>query len=589
MAFTLVNFLTLLGVFTVVVVTIFLFEFHRIRNNLDKREHEMSQRMYELSILRELGERIGYSLKIEKIVEIIAGSLRRLLDYSTVSYMIMTTTPEGKERISFSVNVEEQVSKHYIQEIKDKMLNALKTMLNRDFDEYQIDETISGTITDPASSTPVGSYFNVPIIIAGTPVGIMNIASQTPKKFGEQETQILYTIMNQASEAVSKLQHVLEVEKGKLNAMVASMADGVLMIDKQKQLVVINPAARAMLGLSKDQAVNIFDVLDAVAYQFDLRTKLEESISKNQVIVLPPIVISKRYLQVLISPVKDRDKSFIGAVVLFHDVTKEKQVEQMREDFTNMMVHELRSPLTGIRSIAGLLTSDSVKNDQKKYTEFVQLISGNSEDMLSLVNDLLDVAKIESGKFQILKKSSSIRQVAEARVASFAALAQQNDLTLTSSLAQDLPESMEFDEHKIAQVLNNFISNAIKFTGAGGKIMVSAFPLPANRDVSEAVVERKFTWPGLSKGTSFSDQRVVVAVTDTGTGIPADHLDKLFNKFVQLENAAKSEKKGSGLGLVISKGIVESHGASIGVFSEPGEGSTFYFAIPIVSSQIKSN
>src|SRR3989344_1600050 len=179
------------------------------------------------------------------------------------------------------------------------------------------------------------------------------------------------------------------------------------MIDNTKQLSIINPAAKQMLGLASER-VTIFDVLDVVANEFDLRTRLEESLRRDEVIIVPPISLNNHFLQVLISPVKESEKSFLGAVVLFHDMTKEKEVEKMREDFTNMMVHELRSPLTGIKSIAGLLSGDKVKNDNQKYTEFVRLISTNAEDMLRLVNDLLDVAKLESGKFQIIKKSGDI-------------------------------------------------------------------------------------------------------------------------------------------------------------------------------------
>ena len=351
------------------------------------------------------------------------------------------------------------------------------------------------------------------------------------------------------------------------------------MIDNTKQLSIINPAAKQMLGLASER-VTIFDVLDVVANEFDLRTRLEESLRRDEVIIVPPISLNNHFLQVLISPVKESEKSFLGAVVLFHDMTKEKEVEKMREDFTNMMVHELRSPLTGIKSIAGLLSGDKVKNDNQKYTEFVRLISTNAEDMLRLVNDLLDVAKLESGKFQIIKKSGDLGKIIADRISSYRPLADQSHLTFKDAIDKQLPQQLEFDEHKITQVLNNFLSNAIKFTSAGGTITLSAFPLEANKDLAQAVVEHQLIWPGVQKGITFPGSTVVCAVTDTGTGISQDNISKLFNKFVQLENAARSEKKGTGLGLVIAKGIIEAHGGTIGVFSEVSEGSTFYFSLP---------
>ena len=583
MSFSILNFFVWLGIFTVIVVSVFLFQYRKLRASLLNREREMARRMYQLSILRELGERIGYSLKIEQIVEIIAGSLRRLLDYSTVAYMLVSRTPEGEARITFNINLEKPVHKKFIAAVKEKMLESLNVLIGKHYTADDVEESISGTITDPTSREEIGSFFNVPIVIGGSPVGLLNIATPEKGRYKSQEVDILYTIMNQASDAVTKLQHVLEVEKGKLNSMVASMADGVLMIDNQKQLSVINPMAKQMLGLQKDD-VTIFDVLDALANKFDLRTKLEESISQDKLVVAPAVTLGNFIFQILISPVKDKSNNFLGAVVLLHDITKEKELEKMREDFTNMMVHELRSPLTGIKSIAGLLKKEQVRKDEKKYLEFVDLVATNAQDMLSLVNDLLDVAKLESGKFQLIKKPSDITQIITQRVESFGPLAGQANLTLSSQIDEAVPKSLEFDEHKIVQVLNNFISNAIKFTRAGGKILVTAFVLPKGKDLARQVVEKKLVWPGLKSGLVADQDWLVVGVTDTGEGIAPDQIPKLFNKFVQLESSAHSEKKGTGLGLVISKGIIEAHKGKIGVFSEVGEGTTFYFTLPLSSA-----
>lgn len=579
--FSIFNFLSLLAIFTVVVVTIFLFQYHRLRENLLVREKEMTRRMYQLSILRELGERIGYSLKIDQIVEIIAGSLRKLLDYSTVSYMLVTDNPEGKTRVSFNINLEKPVNKKFIVKIRETMLQSLNALVGSRFTPDEVDETVSGTVTDPTAEETVGSFFNVPVAIAGSPVGLLTIASTEAGLYKGKEVEILYTIINQASDAVSKLQRVLKMEEEKLNSMVASMADGVLMLDKNKQLAVINPTAKRMLGLAKER-VTVFDVLDVTGDLFDLRIKLEESLTEDKLIVIPPVMLHEQFLQILISPVKDETNNLLGQVILFHDVTKEKELEKMREDFTNMMVHELRSPLTGIRSIAGLLINEKIKQDAAKYSEFVNLISSNSTDMLGLVNDLLDVAKLESGKFQILKKLADIKAIIEQRVASFKVLAEQNNLTLSAKISASTPANMQLDEHKISQILNNFISNAIKFTGAGGTISVSAFLLPRGKELAQEVVEQNLVWPGIRRGVTFDSENLVIAVTDSGTGIAQDKISKLFNKFVQLENAARSEKKGTGLGLVICKGIIEAHKGTIGVFSEEGEGSTFYITLPTV-------
>ena len=564
------------GGFSVVVLVIFWFEYRRVRARLFVREVQMRRRMYELSILRELGERIGYSLNVQKIVDIITGSLQKLLPYSTVAYML----PQEDGRVVFHIALAESVSKAFLAEVRLRMRKSFSALFGKEYEDQDIEESVSGVVTDPNSRDSARSFFNVPIVINQKPAGILTVASKTSGLYKtSEEVEILYTITSQASEAVSKLEVVLEIEKGKLNAMVASMADGVLMVDTHNRVMVINPKTKAMLGLAGDEP-SFFDVLDSVAGHFDLRTKMEESVRKDELIVEPELALGGNFLQILITPVKDKKNQPLGSVVLFHDITREKELEKMREDFTSMMVHELRSPLTGIRSIAGLLKNEKIKNEAAKYQEFVDLISVNSTSMLDLVNDLLDIAKLESGKFEVFKRPADLRHLLGQRQESFATLAAENKLGIEARIAPDVPAQVSLDENKIGQVLNNLLSNAIKFTGAGGKIVIGAFLCQKGADLCEAAAAKQMPWQGLRKGAVCPKDSVVLSVSDTGLGIPEAEIPKLFNKFQQLSTAKKSEKKGTGLGLVIVKGVAEAHGGQVGVLSEEGRGTTFYFTIP---------
>jgi len=547
-----------LAIYTVIVFVFIWLENTRMRKNLHAKEREMQRRMYEVSILKELGDRIGYSLNVQKIVDVITGSLRRLVEYSTVSYLLLGD--EG--RVIFHCFLEESVNKQFIDDIRARMIASLSALATRQIKPDEVDESVSGTITDESNKLGVKSFFNVPVVINNTPMGILNVSSTKDGLYKEEEMTVIYTIMNQASTAVSKLENILNQEKGKLNSMVESMADGVFMVDTRNRLLVINPAAKGMLGIEKNTPT-IFDVLDKLASKMDLRTKIEESISKERLTIEEQLSLGDKVLRVLISPVKDAENEALGAVILFHDITKEKAVEKMRDDFTSMMVHELRSPLTGIRSIANLLKEDKIKNEQKKYDEFIQLIVSNSASMLDLVNDLLDVAKLEAGKFQIMRRPTNIAELVKMRIQSFASLAAENHVGLESKVEDGMP-AIAVDDNKVGQVLNNFLSNSIKFTKEG-KIILSAFVIKQGESLASKVSALGLAWPGI-KDKTFNSEELVLAVTDTGMGIPTDQIDKLFNKFNQLEQSAASEKKGTGLGLVITKGIVEAHGGTVGVF-----------------------
>ena len=563
-----------LAIYTLIVIIFIWFENRKMRGSLLKKELEMQRRMYEVSILKELGERIGYSLNVQKIVDVITGSLRRLLPYSTVSYMLLGD--EG--RIIFHCVLEESINKKFIDDVRSRMTAALNALMDHEIKLEDLDESISGTVTDETNKLPVQSFFNIPVVINNVPVGILNVASTKDGLYKEDEITILYTIMNQASTAVSKLENILAQEKGKLNSMVESMADGVFMVDIRNRLLVINPAAKEMLGINKEQP-NMFDVLDALASKIDIRTKIEESLKHNKLAVEEKFPIGNKVLRILISPVKDGENKPLGAVVLFHDITKETAIEKMREDFTSMMVHELRSPLTGIRSIANLLREDKIKNEQKKYQDFIDLIVTNSASMLDLVNDLLDVAKLESGKFQVLKKDTDLSNLIKNRYESYKVLAGDHKLSLEVKEEPGLPP-IAIDEAKVGQVLNNLLSNAIKFTKEGGKITITAFKIAKGQSLVQRVADIGMIWPGIKNDVKFDNEFVIIGVTDTGVGIPEAEMNKLFSKFMQLEQGTASESKGTGLGLVISKGIIEAHGGTINVVSKQNEGTTFYFTLP---------
>lgn len=512
-------------------------------------KQELEQRAYQAEILRELSERIGYSLDVAKIIEIITGSLGKLLDYHTVSYLIQT-----KDRLVFKCNIRESVNHAFIADVRGKMLAAFSAMLNRELDPNDVDESLTGAILDESLKAVVNSYFNIPLIINSEVVGLITVASPKPNLYTEQQTAILYTITAQASTAVTKLAQVLESEKGKLNALVTSLTDGIVMVDPSWNLLVINPRTRALLALPEGP-ITMLDVLSKLSGKIDLRTKIEEAIKNDTTVMVPDVAAdtpstNPLRLQIFLSPVKDKDGEPLGAVIVFHNITQEKAVEKMREEFTAMMIHDLRSPLNNIRGVSDGLLRDARTSQAKEISEAITTIRNQVTDMLTLVNDLLDVAKLESGKFTISKESTDLGSLVKEIVSRYGAQAMEKKLQINSDLQGDLKD-ISLDGFRIRQVLTNLLTNAIKFTDTGGIII--------------RVVK--------------SDKEVTVSVIDTGIGIPKDDLGLLFTKFQQLRQSS-ARHEGTGLGLVIARGIVEAHGGKIWAESEVGAGTTFTFTLP---------
>jgi len=575
-------FITLFVVFFSIVIIsgFFYWKINKLKKTAQKSEEKMRRSMYELAILKELGERTGYSLNVQNIIDIITGSLKQFIEYSVASYMFIEP-----EKIIFKVHLEKPVTREFIDNIKNRMTNSLSALLNKDFGKTRIEEIMSGVILAENINEPVRSFFNIPLVIGEKVVGVLTIADTKAGLYKEEEMTILYKITKQASNAVTSLQEVVETEQRKLNAMVESINEGVVMTDKDYKIVVVNPAAKNAVGLPADKDISIFDFIEKLGGKFDIRGKLEESVKLDKFLNIDNVLIDDRFFQIFVSPVKSSFRSIkneiLGAVVIFHDITPLKKVERMREDFTSMMVHELRSPLDNIKKISELLLK---KKAFKSGSDYLNFVFQDSSRMLELVSGLLDVAKLEAGKFQIYRQQSNIAETIKERVDFFKTSAKFSKIKLETYFDKNLPEEISFDSIHVVQVLNNFISNAIKFTPKNGVVAVQALFHKKGQDIIKESNEAGIKWFLNKNAQSIINMpdSLIVAVTDTGIGLSSDKIAQLFSKFKQFRVAIKEgEKKGTGLGLVVAKGIIDAHGGTVGVASEENAGSSFYFMLPI--------
>ncbi len=562
----------------------FLYKDRQAKAELVKREQDVSRRMFELAILKELGDRIGYSLDVQQIVDIITGSLHQFIEYAAVSYMLL-----GPEKVIFKMHLERSVHQHFVNDIRDRMLGSLSALLDREFDKKDVQNIISGAIIIEELDKPVRSFFNIPLVIDEKVVGVLTVADTKDGLYKEEEMTILYKIIQQASKAVTSLQGVVKAEQAKVNAMVESMADGVVMTDIDYRIMVANPSVRQIIGQGNMKDITIFDFIDNLEGKFDMRGKLEESVKLNKSFASDEVLIRDKFYKIFVFPVttstpgEETGKTVVGGVVIFHDVTAERSIEQIREQFTSMIVHELRTPLSGINKISELLRAGPTKVGKKEYTEYVRMISADSSGMLDLVNDILDVAKLEAGKFEVKPEPVDPKHVLENRAEFFAPSAADAKLTFTTSYASDLPTVALLDEQAIKQVLNNLISNALKFTKAGGTVSLVAVHHTEGAKIAEELAHAKAKLPIALPEEFFGNvgKALVVAVADTGAGISESGIKALFNKYKQLGTTSETGMKGTGLGLAIAKGVVEAHGGTIGVASEQGVGSIFYFVLPL--------
>ena len=247
----------------------------------------------------------------------------------------------------------------------------------------------------------------------------------------------------------------------------------------------------------------------------------------------------------------------IGTLLIIHDISREKMVEKMKTEFVSIAAHQLRTPISAIKWTLRMILDGDLGPINDEQREFLDKTYKSNERMINLINDLLNVTRIEEGRQVYNPVVADIEEVIRGLVSNYEDMARQKNLHLTFEKAVPVIPTVKIDLEKIKLVVSNLVENALKYTPAGGKIFVTL---------------------------GEEDGNAMVEVADTGIGIPAEQQDRIFTKYFRSANAIKAETEGTGLGLFIAKNIVEAHGGEIRFVSEPGRGTKFSFILPPAES-----
>lgn len=365
------------------------------------------------------------------------------------------------------------------------------------------------------------------------------------------ETNELFHLEQGINATAANLQERLKElaqEKARLEAILQTMSDGVLLLDPRKKIILLNPSAQAMFGLPVDEAVGR-DHLE-VTHHFDLDQLLDRVLQTGEIAMLE-IKRARPTEQIIEARMAPFGRGKRGVLIVLRDMTRERKLEQMRTDFVSNVTHELRTPLTSIRGFAETLLEGAL-DDPEAARHFVAIIKRESEHLGGLIEDILDLSRIEGGRWKVKKEPLHLRQLAEETVGRLASRADGLGVNLHITIDENLPV-IQGDVSRLAQVLLNLVDNALKYTPPGGSVTVSAVD----------------TGPSIR-----------VQVTDTGNGIPRADLPRIFERFYRVDKARSRATGGTGLGLSIVKHIVEAHGGTVGVDSDVGKGATFHFTLP---------
>lgn len=352
-------------------------------------------------------------------------------------------------------------------------------------------------------------------------------------------------------EDVEEARSSAEEEKNKTLAVVTNLTDGILVFDEENRLSLMNPLAEKFFDIkAKDLTDRSILELRAFPTLKPLTKVLTEEIGeifRREVLVKKDLTLEISTVPVL------RKKKRIGNLVILHDITREKLVERMKTEFVSLAAHQLRTPLSAIKWTLRMLLDGDLGKITEEQRDFITKTYQSNERMITLINNLLDITRIEEGRYIYKPALTEFEPIVGFVLDSCKEEAERKKIKIEFRKPKKKSSRVMVDVEKIRLAVENLLENAIKYTQAGGKVIVLLKNAPG---------------------------KIELSVKDSGVGIPKDQQERVFAKFFRGANVIRMETEGTGLGLFITKNIVEAHGGKIWFESEENKGSTFYLTLP---------
>ncbi len=471
--------------------------------------------------------------------------------------------PRIKAQINNLQNVYWKDYKAMYSQLKNKHIFKVENIENLDSAERKF-----------LAKQNIKSILAVPLRLAKRQIGFIGLDSvKKIKNWQKNDLYLIEMIARSVSSVLEREDNTKQIisglneaktEREKIETIVQGIGDGVFVLNKNLEIILFNQQASNISGFSREEVINkkYSEVLKFLCEKSGQRKddfiKQAFATGKIQKMANHTLLIKKDGEKVAVSdssaPIRDKDNNIIACVVVFRDVSQEREVEKIKSEFVSVVSHQLKTPLTGIKWMSELLLEDDFGKVNDEQKEFINNIYSSNQRMIKLVKDLLDVSHIETGrKFEINKKKVDIVKIVTQVLIDNAQLAKEKKVKIIKCAGAPAKLYMKVDSSKVEQVFSNLINNAIKYSKQGGQIKIAC---------------------------QHKKNEIVFTITDNGMGIPAKQQARIFSKFFRAENALSSETDGTGLGLYISRSIALAHGGSLWFNSEKNKGTTFFFSLP---------
>jgi len=367
------------------------------------------------------------------------------------------------------------------------------------------------------------------------------------KKLAESRVALMNIL-----EDVNESREKAEEEKNKTLAIITNFADGLLVFDKEGKLSLINPQAESFFTVKSSDVIGR-TILELKKYPtiepiVEIVGEEIKGVFRKEVQIREDLVLEVSTIPIM------REREKLGILMILHDVTREKMIERMKTEFVSISAHQLRTPLSAIKWTLRMLLDGDLGKITKEQREFLDKTYRSNERMIGLINDLLNVTRIEEGRYLYQPVLTDLEPVVQSVINSYKEEIEKRKIKFEFKKPEKKLPKVLIDVENMKIAISDLLDNAIRYTPAGGIVTISL---------------------------NCGKKEIEVWVKDSGIGIPKGQQDRVFTKFFRGANAVKMETEGTGLGLYITKNIIEAHGGKIWFESEEGKGTTFYFTIPI--------
>ena len=483
---------------------------------------------------------------------------------------------------------------------KDKLLKAVEPAFN--LDSLQVkdlrmrsDEGVTGQvfckgvpilrneidegtirILNRAKIVNVKSVLAAPLKVKSQTLGVIHVFSGKVNNFQKEDLRLFTILSSQAAVVVNTSQIFREIseERKKDEALLTSIGEGVLAVDETQKIILLNSAGEQITGFLQEELLSktieeSLDLIDKKRKKFlPEDSPVDKVLKTNKPINLDEVYLKKRDRTIFparfsVAPTLDADDKIIGAIVVFADITHEKEIEQMKQELISIATHELRTPITGIKGYLDMILSGDTGGVNLETKEIMQEMAMINQKLADLVDDLLNVGRIEQGRIEVKPQAMDLNKLIEEVIKELSIQAKDKKLELRYQKTE-IPQ-VKADPDRTRQILINLIGNAIKYTPARNASQSDAGGPAGKVEIS---CEKK-------------EKEIVTHVKDSGIGMSKEAQKSLFQKFYRIKNEKTRQITGTGLGLWICKQLVEMQGGKIWVESVEGKGSTFTFSLPV--------